>query len=144
MEKNLVTYDTHLQSVDWEVLKQDLISDEFHNGRTTAQLRLSFENSQAVAMAFEGQRCIANGRLLSDGVCNAYVVDVWTHSAFRLQGIARHVMKLLIDAVPGQHIYLQTDDAVGLYEKLGFVEQPKGMSLISGEWLINDTRDSAS
>ena len=144
MEMQLVVYDTHLSAVDWEGLKQDLIADEFHNGRTTTQLRKSFENSQAVAMAFESDRCIGNGRLLSDGICNAYVIDVWTHSDYRLQGIARQVMKLLIDAVPGQHIYLQTDDAVGLYEKLGFAEQPKGMSRISGEWLINDSRDSAS
>lgn len=140
----MVVYDTHLSKVDWEGLKQDLIADEFHNGRTTTQLRKSFENSQAVAMAFESDRCIGNGRLLSDGVCNAYVIDMWTHSDYRLQGIARQVMKLLIDAVPGQHIYLQTDDAVGLYEKLGFAEQPKGMSRISGEWLINDSRDLAS
>ena len=50
-------------------------------------------------------------------------------------------MKMLIDAVPGQHIYTQTDDAVGFYEKLGFVEQPKGMRLVVGNYLQNDTRD---
>ncbi len=134
------TYRSNLEGVDWEALKQDLIDDDFHNGRTTDQLRLSFEHSQVVAMGFDGKHCIANGRLLSDGVCNAYIVDVWTHSDYRLQGIARHIMTSLIDAVPGQHIYLQTDDAVGLYEKLGFKEQPRGMSLVSGEWLQNDTR----
>jgi hypothetical protein len=49
-------------------------------------------------------------------------------------------MGMLMDSVPGQHIYLQTDDAVGFYEKLGFVEQPKGMSFIAGQYLENDTR----
>ena len=49
-------------------------------------------------------------------------------------------MQMLIDAVPGQHVYLQTDDAVGFYERMGFVEQPKGMMLISGDYLDNDTR----
>jgi GNAT superfamily N-acetyltransferase len=92
-------------------------------------------------MGFDGDRCIANGRLLSDGVGNAYVVDVWTQSAYRLQGTARRIMQMLIHAVPGQHVYLQTDDAVGFYEKLGFVAQPKGMSLIAGEYLQNETRD---
>ena len=138
----MITYRTDLEGVDWEALKQDLIADSFHNGRTTAQLRLSFENSAYVAMGYDGDRCIANGRLLSDGVGSAYVVDVWTKSAYRMQGVARRIMQLLIDAVPGQHVYLQTDDAVGFYEKLGFVEQPEGMSLIAGGYLQNDTRDA--
>ena len=50
-------------------------------------------------------------RLLSDGVCNAYLVDVWTHSAYRRRGIASTLIRMLADAVPGQHIGLQTDDA---------------------------------
>ena len=138
----MITYRSDLKGVDWEALKQDLIADDFHNGRTTAQLRLSFENSAVVAMGYDGNRCIANGRLLSDGVGNAYIVDVWTHSAYRLQGIGRSIIQILIAAVPGQHVYLQTDDAVGFYEKLGFVEQPKGMRLIAGDYLQNDTRDA--
>ena len=136
----MIRYRSDLKGVDWETLKQDLIADDFHNGRTTAQLRLSFVNSAAVAIGYDGDRCIATGRLLSDGVGNAYVVDVWTHSAYRLQGIGHKIMQMLITAVPGQHIYLQTDDAIAFYEKLGFVEQPKGMHLIAGEYLQNDTR----
>lgn len=138
----MITYKSDLKGVSWEALKQDLISNDFHNGRTTTQLRLSFENSAVVAMGYDGDRCIANGRLLSDGVGNAYVLDVWTQSAYRRQGIGRKIMRMLIDAVPGQHVYLQTDDAVRFYEKLGFLEQPKGMMLIAGEYLQNDTRDS--
>jgi GNAT superfamily N-acetyltransferase len=137
----MITYRSDLEGVDWEALKQDLIADDFHNGRTTAQLRLSFENSTVVAMGFDGDRCIANGRLLSDRVGNAYVVDVWTHSAYRRQGIGRKIMRMLLEAVPGQHVYLQSDDAVGFYRKLGFVERPKGLQLIVGEYLRNETWD---
>lgn len=137
----MITYRQDLDGIDWETLKQDLVADDFHNGRTTAQLRLSFENSTFVAMAHDGDRCIGNGRLLSDGVGNAYVIDVWTQSSYRLQGIARTIMAMLIDAVPGQHLYLQTDDAVEFYERLGFIEQPEGMRFIAGEYLQNDTRD---
>ena len=64
-------------------------------------------------------------RLLSDGVCNAYLVDVWTASSHRRQGIAAQMLRLLIDAVPGQHIGLQTDDAQELYESVGFEPQPE-------------------
>jgi ribosomal protein S18 acetylase RimI-like enzyme len=137
----MIEFRSDLEGIDWEALKADLIADGFHNGRTTTQLRRSFENSTVVAMGFDGDRCIANGRLLSDGVGNAYVIDVWTQSAYRRKGVGRRVLQMLVDAVPGQHIYLQTDDAVGFYEKLGFARQPEGMSLVAGEYLQNDTRE---
>ncbi len=135
----MIDYRSDLEGVDWQALKRDLVADDFHNGRTTAQLRLSFENSAFVAMGHDVDRCIVTGRLLSDLVGNAYVVDVWTQSAYRRQGIARRIMQMLIDNVPGQHIYLQTDDVVEFYEKMGFVEQPKGMMFIVGEYLNNDS-----
>ena len=137
----MIEYTTSLERVDWEALKADLIKDDFHNGRTTAQLRLSFENSTHVAMAFDQTRCIANGRMLSDGVGNAMVIDIWTHSAYRNKAIATTIMKMLIAAVPGQHIYLQSDEAVGFYSKLGFWRQPEGLAMISGKYLDNGTRD---
>jgi GNAT superfamily N-acetyltransferase len=135
----MIIYQTDLQGIDWETLKQDLVDDDFDNGRSNSQLRLSFENSTFVIMASINKRCVASGRLLSDRVGNAYVVDVWTLSQFRRQGIASEIMKKLIDCVPGQHIYLQTEDAVDFYKKLGFKEQPVGMSTIAGEYLQNDS-----
>ncbi len=135
----MITFSSDTNSVDWEQLKTDLIQDDFHNGRTTAQLRLSFENSSHVAMGFDGKHCIANGRMLSDGVGNAMIVDVWTHSSYRRKGAATKVMQILIAAVPGQHIYLQSDDAVDFYMKLGFYKQPEGLAIISGKYLENAT-----
>lgn len=137
----MIEYTSTLERVDWERLKSDLVSDDFHNGRTTAQLRMSFENSSFVGMAFDGTRCVGNGRLLSDHVGNAMVVDVWTHSSFRKQGVATKIMQMLIASVPGQHIYLQSDDAVGFYTKLGFRKQPEGLAIVSGKYLENETRN---
>ena len=137
----MIEYTATLGRVDWEALNSDLMQDDFHNGRTTAQLRVSFENSSRVAMAFDETHCIANGRLLSDGVGNALAIDVWTHSSYRKQGVATKIMQMLIAAVPGHHIYLQSDDAVGFYTKLGFWKQPEGLAIISGKYLENETRD---
>ena len=136
----MIIYRTSPDGTDWEALRQDLIADDFHNGRSTDQLRLSFEQSQHVAMAFARNRCIGTGRMLSDGVGNAYVIDVWTASDYRNQGVATRIMGLLMSAVPGQHVYLQTDDAAGFYRRLGFRPQPEGLSLVVGEYLHNHTR----
>ena len=133
-----VRIDGSLAGIDWEQAKADLAADAFDNGRSPAALNRSFEQSQHVAIARDGDRVVGMARLLSDGVCNAYLVDVWTASSHRRRGIATRMLRLLIDAVPGQHIGLQTDDAQALYESVGFRPQPEFWSLVSGTWLNND------
>jgi predicted GNAT family acetyltransferase len=130
-----ITYSHDPAAVDWSRLKDDLTADDFDNGRTPDELRRSFENSAVVVFAWLGGRVIGKARALSDGVCNAYVVDVWTHSDFRRRGIATHMMGLLADRLPGQHIYLFTDDAEKFYHRLGYRRQGVGMSVVSGQWL---------
>lgn len=132
-----LVYSQNCDIIDWSALRDDLIQDDFHNNRTTDQLRTSFANSFICVFVRDGDRCVATARALSDQICNCYVVDVWTHSEYRNRGIASRMMKMIIDAVPGQHIYLQTDDAQLFYKKLGFAVQPDGMFRISGEWLHN-------
>ena len=130
--------DGSLAGIDWVQAKADLRADSFDNGRSPAALQRSFEQSQHVAIARDGERVVGMARLLSDGVCNAYLVDVWTASSHRRQGIATRMLRLLIAAVPGQHIGLQTDDAQELYASVGFEPQPEFWSLVSGRWLDND------
>ena len=133
-----VHIDGSLDGIDWDQAKADLAGDSFDNGRSAQALRRSFEQSAHVAFARDGDRVVGMARLLSDGVCNAYLVDVWTASAYRRQGIASSMMRLLLDAVPGQHVGLQTDDAQQLYESLGFKPQPEFWSVVVGRWLAND------
>jgi ribosomal protein S18 acetylase RimI-like enzyme len=133
-----ITFDTSTDGIDWDEAKADLVADDFDNGRTAAALRRSFESSQYVAFARDGSRTVGMARMLSDGVCNAYVVDVWTHSAYRRQGIASTLMRMLAERVPGQHIGLQTDDAQDFYCSLGYKRQPEFWSLVVGRWLDND------
>jgi len=133
-----VRIDSSLDGVDWAEAKADLAASRFDNGRSPDALRRSFEQSQHVAIARDGDCVVGMARLLSDGVCNAYLLDVWTAPAYRRQGIASAMTRLLVAQVPGQHIGLQTDDAQALYESLGFKPQPEFWSLVSGSWLDND------
>lgn len=133
-----VTYKTDLSQVDWAAMKNTLSQDAFDNGRSPEQLKASFENSYAVCIAYAREQIIGAARVLSDGVCNAYIVDVWTLSSFRRQGIARTMVQTLLHQLKGQHVYLFTDDAVDFYKKLGFVEQPVGLGQVVGNWLVND------
>jgi GNAT superfamily N-acetyltransferase len=134
-------YMTVSEMIDWQSLKMDLITDNFHNGRSTKQLQTSFENSEVQIYCLDGDHCVGTARALSDGVCNAYVVDVWTFTPYQKQGIARHMMEMIISECAGQHIYLFTDDAVDFYKKSGFVERPVGLEMVSGDWLQNSSLD---
>ena len=133
-----VRVDGSLEGIDWDEAKADLAADEWDNGRSAEALRRAFEQSQHVVFARDGERVVGMARMLSDGVSNAFVVDVWTMSSYRRQGIASAMMRELLAHVPGQHVGLQTDDAQVLYESLGFEQQPEFWSLVVGTWLDND------
>ena len=133
-----IRIDASVEGIDWDRAKADLAADSFDNGRSAAALRRSFEQSRHVAFARDGDRVVGMARLLSDGVCNAYLVDVWTASAYRRQGIASAMIRALLDEVPGQHVGLQADDGQELYRSLGFEPQPEFWSTTVGRWLDND------
>jgi predicted GNAT family acetyltransferase len=133
-----VTFHGDVDAVDWEQAKADLAADAFDNGRSPAALRRSFAQSQHVAFAADGDRCVSMARLLSDGVCNAYLIDVWTFTPYRRQGIASRLVQQLVDEVPGQHVALQTDNAADLYAGLGFRPDEGWMTRVAGTWLDNE------
>jgi GNAT superfamily N-acetyltransferase len=132
-----VVVDSDIGRVNWVRAKADLVADRFDNGRSAVALRSSFEQSQHVAFAWEGDRLVGMARMLSDGVCNAYLLDVWTLSSRRKRGVGSAMVEFLARRVPGQHIGLQTDDAQDFYRTLGFRPQPQFMSRIVGTWLGN-------
>jgi len=139
-----VRVDSSLEGIDWVRAKADLAADDFDNGRTAEALCRSFQQSQHVAFARDGDRVVGMARLLSDGVCNAYMVDVWTASAYRRRGIASAMIRHLLDEVPGQHVGLQTESAQDLYASLGFKPQPEFWSIVVGCWLDNAANRDAT
>lgn len=132
-----IVIDSDVDRVNWHQAKADLANDQFDNGRSAHALSLSFRQSQHVALAWAGEQLVGMARLLSDGVCNSYLVDVWTASPFRRRGVGSRMVQYLLDQVPGQHVGLQTDDADAFYRSLGFRPQPEFMSVVVDTWLGN-------
>ena len=132
-----ILFKSDCNHVDWTVLKARLTEDDFDNQRTPEQYEMSFCNSASVIFAMDGEEIIGKARVLSDGVCNAYVVDIWTYTPYRKRGIAREMLTRLLAPLQGQHVYLFTDDAIPFYEKLGFKRQDIGLGKMVGQWLVN-------
>ena len=137
MHRVTIELDDDIGRVDWGQAKARLGADDFDNGRSPAALRRSFEQASHVAFAWEDGQLVGMARLLSDGVCNAYLLDVWTDARHRRRGIGGTMVGHLVDRVPGQHVGLQTDEPA-FYTALGFRSQPEFMSIVSGTWLGND------
>ena len=122
-----IYYSSDLADVDWAALKSSLAADKFDNGRSPEQLRRAFENSFAVALACCDGQIVGTARVLSDGVSNAYLVDVWTMSRFRRRGIARALMDSLEQAAYASGFTLllldtcKGYDAERLYASTGWV-----------------------
>ena len=135
-----VVFSSTVEGVDWDSLKSALVADDFDNGRSPAEYRRSHENSHAVIFGYLDGEVVANGRILSDGVCNAYLVDIWTATRLRRQGVGTEVVRRLLATVPGQHVGLFTHDMQPFYAKLGFLVDHGGMHTVVGNWLGHDPR----
>jgi ribosomal protein S18 acetylase RimI-like enzyme len=135
-----VTYSTRHDGINWSELKAALAADHFDNGRSALQMERSFRASFRCVYALDGAQVVGTARALSDGVCNAYIVDMWTHSTHRRRGIGRHMLDVLCELLAGQHVYLFTDDQEGFYAACGFAPRGVGLEKIVGHWLQNDTK----
>jgi len=124
-----------LDGVDWVALKADLNTDDFDNGRSAGQLRASFAASGLIVLAWAADRLIGTARALTDGVCNAYLIDVWTATPYRRRGAGTAMVRDLLQRLPGQHVALFTSDHRAFYESLGFASEYDGMSQVVGRWL---------
>jgi len=100
----------------------------------------SFRASFRCVYAFDETEVVATARALSDGVCNAYIVDMWTHSKHRRRGIGRRMMDTLCESLAGQHVYLFTDDQQAFYAACGFAPRGVGLERIVGRWLQADSK----
>ena len=123
--------------VDWDTLRAHLGEDDFDHGRTPEQLAASFAASAHVVLALTdvGGVVIGTARMLSDGICNAYLVDVWTRVHWRRRGVATAMVTDLLERVPVQHVALFTDQAPAFYARLGFEVEQGAMSRVTGNRL---------
>ena len=135
-----IAYSTSHDGIDWVALKAALAADHFDNGRTALQMENSFRASFRCVYAVDGTNVVGTARALSDGVCNAYIVDMWTLSILRRRGIGRRMIDLLCESLAGQHVYLFTDDQEAFYAACGFAPRGVGLEKIVGHWLQNDSK----
>ena len=97
-----------LAGVTGAALKQFYADSDFDNGRTAEQHETAFRNS-VVRLAFDGEKLVGAARAITDSVRCAAVFDVCVLPSHRRRGIARRLMRSLVDGLKGQFVLLTCD-----------------------------------
>lgn len=92
-------------------------------GRELEPVQRAVAGSQRVLGLYEGNRQIGFARAISDGATLAYLADVYVLAPYRGRGLGYELVREMVEnSFMGVRWMLNTADAQGLYEKLGFSE----------------------
>jgi GNAT superfamily N-acetyltransferase len=93
------------------------------------ELGRALDNSQHLVSAYDGERLVGFGRVLSDGVLHAMIYDMIVHPDYQHQGIGTQILRKLIQWCDQNGVReIQLFCARGkrpFYEVNGFVPRPE-------------------
>jgi ribosomal protein S18 acetylase RimI-like enzyme len=95
-----------------------------------SQLNQAMKQSWLVIYAYDGDNLVGTGRIVSDGIVNAYLCGLGVSTKYRSQGIGTEISQQLVDACKKNNLHIQffcEKHLVPYYEKQGFVEFAVGM-----------------
>lgn len=133
----MITYKREIGDLDWENLVDLYDETDMCIGlgrkRETEKIRRAFENSYRYVTAWDGDKIVGAGRMISDGECYAWIHDIAVLEAYRKQDIGRTVMDKLMEGNEKLLIGLTSSfEAVDFYTKLGFNKHKTAMAKYPG------------
>lgn len=100
-----------------------------------AQLAKAMEHSWYVIYAYHGEKLVGTGRVVSDGIINAYLCGLGVDPNYRNQGIATEISRRLVESCKNNNLHIQffcEDKLVPYYKKMGFEIFAIGMKAKKG------------
>ena len=95
---------------------------------TAEQLHQAIQASWYLVAAYDGERLVGSGRVLSDGVQHALIVDMIVLPDYQGQGIGSALLRRLLERCAAHGIrdvqLFCARDKSGFYEKFGFAPRP--------------------
>lgn len=125
MNKNTEYYIKHgFQEMDFDQVRNMLKDAFWSKDIKKDEIMQAAQNSAMVVGTFtKDNKQIGYARVISDKTRYAYISDVMVNENFRKQGIGQAMVKYMMDHPAMKDVYqwtLITEDAHGVYEKLGF------------------------
>lgn len=133
----MIAYKTNLQETEWEVLVDLYDETNMFIGlgrkRETEKIRRSYMKSHKYVVAYEGDKIVGAGRMISDGECYGWIHDVAVLDSYRKQGIGKMIINQLIEGNENLLIGLTSSfEAVDFYANLGFNRHKTAMAKYPG------------
>ena len=108
------------------------VADWVSDGEDCSFIKRAVAGSFLAAAAFEEENLVGMGRVLSDGVSDAYIQDVVVHPEFRGKGIGGKIVMFLVSELEARGVdWIALVGEPGteiFYSRLGF-EAKKGFTL---------------
>jgi spermidine synthase len=108
------------------------VADWISDGEDCNFITRAVAGSFLAAAVFEGEKLIGMGRVLSDGVSDAYIQDVVVHPDFRGKGIGGKIVMFLVSELEAHGVdwiaLVGEPGTESFYARLGF-EAKKGFTL---------------
>ena len=134
----MIEYKTGTDVIDWESLLQLYVETDGVIGLARAgnlsKIKEAFLHSYRIVTAWDGDRIIGAGRLISDGECYGWIHDMAVRPDCQKTGVGRGIMEHLLDENESLLIGLTSAfDAVEFYHKQGFKKHKTAMAKYPGE-----------
>ena len=101
-------------------------------GLSPEQLLVAMKQSWYSIYVYSENKLVATGRIVSDGIINAYLCGLGVDSHFRNQGIGAEISRRLVMHCFENNLHTQLfceDNLVPYYEKVGFEKFSIGMRM---------------
>lgn len=96
------------------------------------QLAKAMEHSWYVVYAYDEDKLIGTGRVVSDGVINGYLCGLGVDPSYRNHGIGTEISRRLVEHCKEHHLHTQffcVEEKVPYYSKMGFELFAVGMKV---------------
>lgn len=119
-------------AVDWDELSE-LYRIAPLGTKSGDWLKTAYSNSMFKRFAFDGEKIVAAGRAVADGVDCAYLCDIVVHPAYQGSGLGRELIQSLVDLSRGHRkiILYAVPGREPFYAKFGFRRMNTAMAIFS-------------
>jgi ribosomal protein S18 acetylase RimI-like enzyme len=120
------------EAVDWEEMSE-LYRIAPLGTKSSEWLKTAFSNSMFKCLAYDGDRIVAAGRAVADGVDCSYLCDIVVHPSCQGSGLGKALIQKLVDLSTGHRkiILYAVPGREPFYEKLGFRRMKTAMAIFS-------------
>lgn len=133
-----------LEKMDFEKVTKMLANSYWSPGIKIEEVRKGANNSALVVGAFLYDEQVGFARVVSDKTSFAYILDAYIDKDYRKKGIGQQIMKYILthDVLKDVYMWLLiTNDAHGVYSKVGFKHVPDSLASLM---MVIDKRDNNS